>query len=356
MNVLILTPRLNEPGGVANYYKTIKKHFPSSVEYFFVGNDGDKSKLQKIIRSFLDYLIFFKKILLGSYNIVHLNPSLGYKSVIRDAIFLIILKMFKVEVVVFFRGWNLSTEKIILSNIFYKFLFRKIFLKVKKIIILSSEFELFFKKLNYKGSIYLETTVVDDSFVVEELNDDSNRHKNILFLSRIERDKGVFKVVDSFIRIKHSYPDCRLYIAGEGPDKEELLKYLKELNDQDIVFMGYVRGEEKKDILRKCGIYAFPTLYGEGMPNALLEAMAFSMVAITSPSGGIKDIFIDQEMGALIDGSSSEELDEALCLYISSPQLSKNIGENNRGFISRKCTASIIVKRLMDIYMDGSTS
>ena len=93
--------------------------------------------------------------------------------------------------------------------------------------------------------------------------------KIFLFLSRIERDKGVFKVVDSFIRIKHSYPDCKLYIAGEGPDKE-LLKYLKEINDQDIVFMGYVRREEKKDILRKCGIYAFPTLYGEGMPINLL--------------------------------------------------------------------------------------
>ena len=48
MNVLIITPRLNEPGGVANYYKTIKKHFPSSVEYFFIGNDGDKSKITKI--------------------------------------------------------------------------------------------------------------------------------------------------------------------------------------------------------------------------------------------------------------------------------------------------------------------
>ena len=132
MNVLILTPRLNEPGGVANYYKTIKKHFPSSVEYFFVGNDGDKSKLQKLIRSILDYFMFFKKILLGSYNIVHLNPSLGYKSVIRDAFFFNYSEDVQSGSGCFFRGWNLSIEKIILSNIFYKFLFRKIFFKSKK--------------------------------------------------------------------------------------------------------------------------------------------------------------------------------------------------------------------------------
>jgi len=67
-----------------------------------------------------------------------------------------------------------------------------------------------------------------------------------------------------------------------------------------VKFLGYVRGPNKVDALENNDIYCFPSYFGEGMPNSVLEALAFGMPVITCCVGGLTDIspknwFVRQE-------------------------------------------------------------
>jgi glycosyltransferase involved in cell wall biosynthesis len=67
-----------------------------------------------------------------------------------------------------------------------------------------------------------------------------------------------------------------------------------------------VRGAAKKELLMSHHLLCFPTQYGEGMPNSMLEAMASGMAVMTCPIGGIRDFFEEPEMGVLLKNVEPE--------------------------------------------------
>ena len=106
MKVLILSKNFNfKTGGIGGYYKSLNPYFKEKVDFFF--HDSlltRKYFFLKPIYLIINYIKFLKRI--RSYDIIHLNPSLDSTGVIRDGIYLIISKIFKKKVVVFFHGWK----------------------------------------------------------------------------------------------------------------------------------------------------------------------------------------------------------------------------------------------------------
>jgi len=350
IKTLLLTPRLSEPGGVANYYSVLQNHLPDDVEYFYIGNDSDGTIVGKVLRLLLDYARFVRILIFNRPKIIHLNPSLGFKSTPRDAFFSLLGRFFLIKTVVFFRGWELPVQNKINNNAFLLKLFSWSFFGSKKIIVLASDFDKVLRSWGYTGDIVIETTIVDDSFVDYELPPLEQRFTKLLFLSRIERKKGIFEVIDAFKSLKKSNPDLELSIAGDGPDMSSVVDYIDDNNIKGISLLGYVKGNEKINVFLNHGVYLFPTSYGEGMPNALLEAMAFAMPVITSPAGGIADLFEDKKMGCLIKNPDSDSVKKAISEVLSDKNNQMVIGKYNRNYIKNRCVASKVAKRLINVY------
>lgn len=102
MKILITTPELNKMGGVANYYRVLRNYLPSNVEYFTACRRTGESVFNVVQRFVGDYSRFKKAI--SGCDIVHVNPSLGPKAILRDGLFMRASKRHGKKVVVLIHG------------------------------------------------------------------------------------------------------------------------------------------------------------------------------------------------------------------------------------------------------------
>ena len=284
---MILCPLLECARGIANYYSLFKKHFKSRniiVKYYFTGKRSEYSGFSSQIRYSLKDLSYLCQNF-HKYDLIHLNPSLDPKALIRDGVYHFIAKrIFRKHTIVFFRGWTIVFEKCIEKR-FIK-IFRLCF-NFDYALVLASSFKHKLIRWGYNPHhIKLVTTAVDDdllnSFSIKERirKIDSLKEIQLLFLARVERTKGICETIQAFKFLIEKYPDLHLVVAGDGRSMNGAHKFASRIGLEDkISFLGYVRGEKKKNIFRNSDIYVLPT-YGEGMPISVLEAMAFGLPVV----------------------------------------------------------------------------
>ena len=106
--VLVVTPDLAQLGGIATYFRILRPHLPSSVTFFAAGRRfTDHQALgTQIRRAVADQLRFILALTKGSYDVVHLNPSLGSRALVREASFCTIAKLLGKRVVVVGAGFS----------------------------------------------------------------------------------------------------------------------------------------------------------------------------------------------------------------------------------------------------------
>ena len=113
--ILILKPAYTAQGGISNYYRVLENKFALPVEYFERGARNWPKRnghILEILRAIKDLILFVYKLSIYNYGIVQTSTSLGSFAVIRDGIFVFFAKLFGCKVVVFFRGWDETFEKI----------------------------------------------------------------------------------------------------------------------------------------------------------------------------------------------------------------------------------------------------
>ncbi len=118
-----------------------------------------------------------------------------------------------------------------------------------------------------------------------EVNEDT-RKPEIIAVGRLSKEKGFHDLIEAFQFVHQRHPEYRLIIYGEGPEKESLKKRAEILGLACVVFLP---GHKKNchEEIAKAKIFVLPS-YHEGMPNALIEALAVGtpVVSTDCPSGG----------------------------------------------------------------------
>lgn len=198
--------------------------------------------------------------------------------------------------------------------------------------------------------IKLTTTKVDDE-LIEGFNIESKeRDKTLLFLARIEQEKGIFITLQTFKRIKQMYSDATLLIAGDGSALTGAKEFVEEKDILDVKFKGYIRGDELKNVFKRSDIYILPT-YGEGMPTSVLEAMAFGLAVVTRPVGGMVDFFENGKMGYVVDSMMPSDFTEKVIEILNDKEKIKEISRYNHQFAMEHFLASKVAVRLEESFM-----
>jgi len=118
--------------------------------------------------------------------------------------------------------------------------------------------------------------------------------------------------------------------------------------------LGYVKGKEKIKVFTEHDVYCFPTYHDEGMPNSVLEAMAFGMSIITTPIGGIKDFFKNGKMGYLCETAKPEKIAESIETIICDKNQICDVALYNYAYAKKHFMASIVADKLLKIYFISS--
>jgi glycosyltransferase involved in cell wall biosynthesis len=118
----------------------------------------------------------------------------------------------------------------------------------------------------------------------------------ILFLTRIEKYKGIYETFEIFDRLTLRNLNIELHIAGDGSEMDTIKSLVCVKNNSKIKILGYLSGDEKINAYKNSSVYLFPS-YSEGMPNSVLEAMACGLPIICTNVGALEDFFENEKMG-----------------------------------------------------------
>lgn len=329
-------------GGVANHYSGLRDYWTENVKYNTVGKRS-KKRGSGLLWFPYDVLKFVFKILLFRPDVVLLNPSLGKSALKRDFIFLNIAKYLRIKVVVLIHGFNWDYASIIDQ----KWVSRNLN-KASKILVLANAFKEELYSWGVTVPIVLTTTKVNDR-MLDGYNPNTERSgkvSNILFLSRVEKAKGVFIAIDSFNILKKKYNYLRMTIAGLGNDLENAKEYVKNNNIPDVIFTGRLDGKKVAEAYINADLYSFFSSYGEGMPTAVLEAMAFGLPVFTRYVGGLVDFFENGKMGYITDSMDPQDFANSMIPYIEDAELTRKVSIYNAEYARQHFMASQVAKNI----------
>ncbi len=355
LKVLLVHPDAKDLGGVASFFKILEPFKSVEARHFINGRRPDEKAVHfSFFRLFGDYLRFARVLLRERYDIVHINPSLNLKGVMRDSLFMLIAgHLFGKRTVVFFHGWEVDYAETVRG---WKLrLFRFVFGRADATLVLASEFKERLVQWGFRADdVIVETTAFDErlteGFDLEQAIA-ARQHGpfNIVFFARLVREKGLYESLETFALLAANYPGMRLLIAGDGGESANVRTFLEQSRLSGVEMMGYIQNRQKTELLSKSCVFFLPS-YTEGLPISLVEAMAMGLPVVTRSIGGIRDFFLQRK-----HGFSTESLEPAVFagfireLY-ERPDLYREISRFNYRYAIEHFAGSQVRSRLEKIY------
>jgi glycosyltransferase involved in cell wall biosynthesis len=153
--------------------------------------------------------------------------------------------------------------------------------------------------------------IVDES--KEELRRSfSFKTPTIVTAGRLVPWKGFQALLEVTARMKSSFPDITLVIAGDGELRVELENRIRELDlTNNVRLIGSVSKEALGATIKAADLFVLNTAY-EGLSHQLLEVMDLDVPIVTTNAGGNPELITDQVHGRLVTYNDVDELGEAI--------------------------------------------
>lgn len=185
----------------------------------------------------------------------------------------------------------------------------------------------------------------------------SRKAIRIVWLGRIERGKGLINLLESIkiLKTTDAAKDCiEVRIAGSVWDSryyDELLAYKRQMELDEVRFIGPVDRATAKILLRQADIFVLPSLR-ETFPLVNLEAMASGLPVIASAVGAIPDVVMDGETGFLVPPNDSASIAERLSFLVADDKLRRRMGRKARKRVEDYYSMDAVAKKILNLYSE----
>lgn len=205
------------------------------------------------------------------------------------------------------------------------------------------------EKEYYPGFVQRKTFIVPNpvnSAVLKCRHDYRNEIVRIASVGRLSKQKNFQLIIDVAHLLHDDYPQLRFLIYGDGEEKDNLRASInqKELTER-VILKGNV--EKIADELNSADMFIMSSDF-EGMPNALMEAMAVGLPVIsTNCLSGPADLIKNDEYGMLVPVNDAKAMAAAVEKMVNDIDFAYSIGKNAKIMISDYYSSSTIANRLM---------
>lgn len=346
MKVCMIVPDVLVKGGIAAVVNGYRDYdFGMICEIKYIESYCNGSKWKKLIKAIKGYFEFYKQLRKDRPDLIHIHSSFG-PSFYRKIPFIYMAKQKKIPIINHIHGAEFNLFFLQASDKKKNFI-KKIYNKCDKLIALSDEW-----KENLKKIVPEEKIEIIENYCIIPALPEREKKNQVLFLGEIGRRKGCFDIPAVLEQADLEKTNVRVVIAGDGTrqDVEAVKEMLttKKLFDK-TEFTGWVRGEEKAKLLEESGIFLFPS-YHEGMPIAILEAMAYGMAIITTKAGGIPKLIQDGIDGYLCEPGDIGQLAGHLKELLWDADRRKEMGDKARKKAIQNYSRASHIKRLLLLY------
>jgi glycosyltransferase involved in cell wall biosynthesis len=166
----------------------------------------------------------------------------------------------------------------------------------------------------------------------------------VLCAGRLVYKKGFAVAIAAFAQIAAAHPDARLVIAGNGPLEDALRAQARELGIAErVIFAGRVDRDRHPRLVAACDLSLLPSVHDhrgnvDGLPNALLDALAAGCAVVASDVAGVSLAVRDGETGMLVPEQDALALAQAMDTLLRDPERRARLGAAARADVTTRLT------------------
>lgn len=349
LRVLIVGPSITQTkGGMATVINDmLENNRNQSVQFSHVVSHAEGSAFGKIR---LTVTAFFTVLFGTGFDIIHIHVASG-ASFYRKSFMVWAGRLRAKPVVIHVHGADFDTFYLESPSLVQSYI-RSTFKTCQKVLVLSGFWKAFFDQHIYAGN----TEILHNGVYMDVFNSCQTVPANLnrfLFLGRLGQRKGVYDLLEAINILVNQQQQRNLifYLAGDGD-----IEQVKEIIDKNklvhhVQILGWISGQDKLKWFKDVDTILLPS-YNEGLPMAILEAMAAGKIIISSRVGGIPDLVKEGENGFLITPGDVKSLHEHIAYVQSHPVEMEQMSRNNISKIDSAYNLEKINNRLVAIYSE----
>ena len=195
--------------------------------------------------------------------------------------------------------------------------------KCDVLIVLSQSWKEYFASIGMDDSkIHVLNNIVSPPELLPEKHvADGKLH--LMYMGEISKRKGGFDLLQAIADNKDYFKNKLVLRMGGNEVDGDIKTFIKEHGLESFVsYEGWIAGQKKIDCLNWEDVYILPS-YNEGLPIAILEAMAYSHPVISTPVGGIPEVIETGKNGMLVQPGDTKAIADAIKYYIENPDVIK---------------------------------
>lgn len=361
---VLLAGHLPPPvGGIATYYQSLlSSSLPERVTLFFVQTSTHSRDLSQSGRATFSNLVaavndcgrFFRAVLSHHPQICHIGTAFGL-SFIKHSLCVLIARAFGSRV--------LLHPHCSLSILYtdrpgwWRWLFRRAINLTDGVIALSSEWTQVSQIVPGSRVFFLQNAI--DLAPYQSIAQERMAHPkqdggvHILYLGYFGRAKGSFELLEAAQRISSEGVEAFFDLVGSEMVSGELDLLLQQIDaanlNRIVKIHPPVFDAEKLACFREADIFVYPSYY-EGMPMAVIEAMASGLPIVATRVGGLPDLVKQGVNGILVEPGRSDQLADALRKVATDPQLSHSMQDKSAQIAREQYDIEQHVLKLVEIY------
>lgn len=332
------------PGGIGQYIREQRRHLASelSVSTHSIGGfatEGPLSFLKSVLVIIWNALTFVVR---SQPDVVHVHSSHRFSFYRAGFYVLFAAGVWDCPVVLHIHGSSFDTFVSTKSSLVRRYQ-SNVFDAADEIIVLSP----YWKDTLGEHTDETKLTVIPNAVDADDYTpafDGGVPH--ITFVSNMMERKGIVDLADAIDELTSSDCEFRLSLAGKGPRSDVATALATK--HANVEYLGYVSEEKKQELLGEASVFVLPSS-AEGLPIAILEAMAAGNAIISTTVGAIPEV-IDEKRGLLVEPNSAKQLTDALSALISDPDRVARMGEANREAVLEQYSWTTVADELLATY------
>lgn len=354
MKVLITAPSLDETrnvSGISTIVRQIIENGRSTFVHFVAGReDHERAGMAWLAKQTVLPFRFFAAIRRENIDVVHINTALTDLSIWRDAALSVAAKLAGRPLVLAIHG-----GKYLMNDLTSGVLKRATtgMLKRADLIVVYSEFE--------RASIDrrwadLRIRILPNAIPFAEVPrvERHNSRPVLIFFGRMHESKGLHELVEASRELKNGSIEFEFRSYGEGPMREWFVNEMRSALDDSFTYGGVITGKEKWDKLAAADIFVLPSRYGEGLPMAMLEAMAVGCVVVTADVASVRSVIRHGENGYMVEPKNGDQLAAILKSLLADPKGWKPVQEAAIATVRDHFGIGEYIDTLESIYAEAS--
>jgi len=172
----------------------------------------------------------------------------------------------------------------------------------------------------------------------------------VVFLGRLGERKGIYELVEAIRALQEEGVGVQWVLAGDG-DVESVSSLVAGLpHPASVSVPGWLGARETTALLDRASVFCLPST-DEGVPMALLEAMAYGLACVVTPVGGIPEVIVDGQNGVLVPVRNADALAEGLRSVLLDAPARLAMGDRARETVISRYAVDKVVDELDRLYV-----